>query len=172
MLYADDNNGILCTSDKTPHPKGSNADWPRMIYEHMFGMFSLNPSDATDEMNNDSKYNTMMYCPVLLGERDPIKNKPGGRSAYSMNRYFGKAGNDFTLNNLSGKIEPYIMPGTPSDGANAAHSDTDLTGSRFQENNNGFPAYNYNGKTLALFIAGNVDDVICDDRTLPLGVVP
>ena len=103
MLYADDNNGILCTSDKTPHPKGSNADWPRMIYEHMFGMFSLNPSDATDEMNNDSKYNTMMYCPLLLGERDPIKNKPGGRSAYSMNRYFGKAGNDFTLNNLSGK---------------------------------------------------------------------
>ncbi len=98
----------------------------------------------------------MMYCPVLLGERAPIVSSQHGHSRYSMNRYFGRDQNDFTLNNLSGKIEPYIIPGTASSASNYAHADIDFRGSRL-ELNNGYPAYAYNGKTLALFIGGHVE---------------
>ncbi|EDM25423.1 hypothetical protein LNTAR_09826 [Lentisphaera araneosa HTCC2155] len=158
MIYADDNNSVLPYATGNVHPKGGGgADWPRTIYEHIFGMFSLDNDTAKEEMDNDSKYNGMLYCPVLLGERDAINNRHGGRSAYSMNVYFEKPNNDYNLNALSGKIEPYIMPGTPSNSQSAAHADSKLDNSRFEENDNGFPAYSYNDKALALFIGGHVE---------------
>ena len=175
MIYADNNNGVLFNSDSNYHPRNNtnSTNWSRMVYEGMFGMFSFNSATARDEMDNDSRYKKMMYCPVLLPERESIVSSQHGRSAYSLNRYFGKDSDDFTLNNLSGKIEPFIIPGTASSNSNDAHADIDFRGSRL-ELSNGYPAYAYNGKTLALYLAGHVEtmspgyggsiDAIVNDR--------
>ncbi|MDD7986588.1 type II secretion system protein [Lentisphaera marina] len=156
LVYADNNNEILFNSDSNSHPRNNGDDtfWARMVYESSFGMFSLNNNDAQDEMASSS-YNSMMFCPLLLAERDPIEHNASGRSSYNINRYFGRDQNDFTLNNLEGKIEPFIMPGTSSN-AKSAHSATNLKHTEYGTSQSR-PAYEYNGKSLALYLAGHVN---------------
>ena len=155
IIYADNNNDVLFISDSNSHPRNNNDDtyWARMAYESSFGIFSLDNNDAQAEMASSS-YNSMMFCPLLLAERDPIEHNASGRSSYSINRYFGRDQNDFTLNNLEGKIEPFIVPGTPTSN-NKAHASTNLKHTEFSLNSNR-PAYEYNDKTLTLFLAGQV----------------
>ena len=156
IIYADNNNDVLFISDSNSHPRNNNDDtyWARMAYESSFGIFSLDNNDAQDEMANSS-YSKMMFCPVLLAERDPIEHNASGVSSYSINRYFGQDNNDRTINNLEGKIEPFIMPGTPKNN-NDAHAATNLKHTKYSTSNN-HPAYKYNGKSIALYLAGHVN---------------
>ena len=177
MIYASDNDKKLCKSHENQRSGGGEVDWPRMIYENMFGSYSDNRATAKEEMANDKTYNDMMFCPVLKSERTLTDHHVDGRSSYSMNNYFSRDRNNFRLTYVGsmGKTEPYIMPGTSSNNKNELQSDANLEGSRYNLSH-GYPAYSYtNQKTFGLFIDGSIqfmsisqggliDDIMGDRR--------
>ncbi|EDM25424.1 hypothetical protein LNTAR_09831 [Lentisphaera araneosa HTCC2155] len=156
MIYVDNNNDIIFRADDNFHPRNNGNDtyWARMAYESSFGMFSLDNDTAKEEMAN-STYSKMMFCPVLLAERDSIEHNGSGLSTYSINRYFGKDSNSFTLNSLSGKIEPFIMPGTSPN--KDAESKTKLKKTEYDPTSSSHAAYAYKDKSLALYMGGHVE---------------
>ena len=159
MLYADNNDDTMAYATDNPYPNnGGQAHWTRLYYESMSGKaFSLTPS-AIDEMAKDKTYISLMYCPVLLGQRGVNEQHGKGRSHYSMNRYFNNT-EHAKLSHVAyeGKIEPFILPGTASTGG-SGQSASHMWSTDFNTGQ-GYPEYVYNNKTLALYIDGQLSQM-------------
>jgi prepilin-type N-terminal cleavage/methylation domain-containing protein len=148
----------------------ATARWSFFVYESMLGV-TFTKQNKGSYHQNDVYYNTF-FCPVLREQRAEVAASDRlGLSDYSMSHffngtrdYFGLAPSDagvrepIFFNQLTGDIEPLIIPGSrTSRGANN-YSSTYFTSSVFHPDpyKKQRPAYEYNKKAIGLFLDGTV----------------
>ncbi len=154
--YVDSNNGFLFTTSENAHPCDSNpkTNWSRMVYEEMIGeRLPLSSGQSQPLMVAGTAYWNLMFCKILRETREPTRGPKLGGSDYSMNRHFQNENRMF--DQLEGKEEPFIAPGTTGNGN--MHASHTLKRGDFSSTQSGTLVYKYtNNKTFALFINGGV----------------
>lgn len=165
MAYASNHNGFLFLAERNPTISHSGANWRVPVYEYISGE-PIPASGGVAYMRN-STYRDIMYCPVLVLDRDGYPSAHGkGRGHYGLNKFFGQfpneAHNDYSERGyksihfaaLTADKEPIYMP---TKAMNSTSSGYFLSGGELLATDRGTPEYLYtNTKSITNFLDGNI----------------
>ena len=172
IAYARDHNQFLPLSAKNPTPytngDADGANWRPLVYEYINGdKLPADREEAKVHMKN-GMYRQIMYCPVILQDRDLYPDPHGeGRGHYAQNIFFGKRSdhpsNDYTKKgyksiifaSLTSDREPLFMS---TKTMNSGSSGFVLEYGSLLSTNKNSPEYIYtNKRSLACFLDGSIN---------------